>query len=126
MFKLFFALLFSTFALAQTHTLTGVVSDTLNIPLESANIIAKPLQENAQLKFAITDNKGRYRLELEANVKYEITASYISFTEEVLIIEPNSIITSHNFKLKATGQKLKEIVIKHEYKPIEVKKNRVS
>jgi hypothetical protein len=123
MFKLFFALLFSTFALAQTHTLTGVVSDTLNIPLESANIIAKPLQENAQLKFAITDNKGRYRLELEANVKYEITASYISFTEEVLIFESNSTITSHNFKLKATGQKLKEIIIKHEYKPIEVKKD---
>ena len=123
MIKLFLALLFSTFALAQTHTLTGVVSDTLNIPLESANIIAKPLQENAQLKFAITDNKGRYRLELEANVKYEITASYIGFIEEVLIVEPNSAITTHNFELKATGQHLKEIVIKHEYKPIEVKKD---
>lgn len=123
MIKKLFILLIPFFSFTQTHTITGVVSDTLNIPLESANIIAKPLQENAQLKFAITDNKGRYRLELEANVKYEITASYISFTEEVLIIEPNSIITSHNFKLKATGQKLKEIVIKHEYKPIEVKKD---
>lgn len=123
MIKLFLALLFSTFALAQTHTITGVVSDTINIPLESANIIAKPLQENTQLKFAITDNKGRYRLELEANVKYEITASYIGFIEEVIIIEPNSTITTHNFKLKATGQHLKEIIIKHEYKPIEVKKD---
>ena len=108
---------------SQTHTITGVVSDSINNPLESANIIAKPLQDNAQLKFAIADNKGRYRLELENAVKYEVTASYISFIEEVLIIEPNSTITSHNFKLKSTGQQLKEIVIKHEYKPIIVKKD---
>lgn len=116
-------LLFSTLSFSQTHTIIGVVSDSIAIPLENANIIAKPLQENAQLKFAIADNKGRYRLELEKEVKYEITASYIGFNEEVLIIEPNSTISNHNFKLKATGQNLKEIIIKHEFKPIIVKKD---
>ena len=123
MIKLYLFLLISTFSFSQTHTITGVVSDSINNPLESANIIAKPLQENAQLKFAIADNRGRFRLELEKDVKYEVTASYISFLEEVLIIEPNSTVTTHNFKLKATGQNLKEIVIKHEYKPIVVKKD---
>lgn len=122
MLKILF-LFICAFSFSQTHTITGVVSDSINNPLESANIIAKPLQENAQLKFAIADNKGRYRLELDQNVKYEVTASYISFLEEVLIIEPNSIVTTHNFKLKATGQNLKEIIIKHEYKPIVVKKD---
>ncbi|MCA0350329.1 MAG: hypothetical protein LCH35_13835 [Bacteroidetes bacterium] len=34
-----------------------------------------------------------------------------------------SSITSHNFKLQPTGEQLKEIVIKHEYKPIVVKKD---
>ena len=116
-------LLFFSCSLAQTHTITGVVSDSINNPLESANIIALPKSDKAQLKFAIADNKGRYRLELENNVKYEVTASYIGYIEQVLIIEPNSTITSHNFKLKATGQNLKEIVIKHEYKPIVVKKD---
>jgi hypothetical protein len=100
-----------------------VVSDTLNIPLESANVIAKPLQNNAQLKFAVADNKGRYKLELEQTVKYEVTVSYIGFIEEIIIIEPNSTIATHNFKLKATGEKLKEIIIKHEFKPIEIKKD---
>jgi hypothetical protein len=79
--KLYLFLLISTFSFSQTHTITGVVSDSINNPLESANIIAKPLQENAQLKFAIADNRGRFRLELEKDVKYEVTASYNSFLD---------------------------------------------
>ncbi|MCZ8331861.1 MAG: hypothetical protein O9282_11175 [Flavobacterium sp.] len=50
LFLLFFSLSFS-----QTHTITGVVSDTLNNPLESANIIALPKRENGTLKFAIAE-----------------------------------------------------------------------
>jgi hypothetical protein len=122
MFKYLF-LFITIFVNSQTHTITGVVSDSINNPLESANIIALPKSDNAQLKFAIADNKGRYRLELEQNIKYEITASYIGFLEEVLIIEPNATVITYNFKLKATGQNLKEIIIKHEYKPIVVKKD---
>lgn len=122
-FKTLILSLISSLAYSQTHTITGVVSDSINIPLESANIIAKPLQDNALLKFAIADNKGRYRLELENTLQYEVTASYIGFVEEVLNVEPNSSMMSHNFKLKSTGQQLKEIIIKHEYKPIVVKKD---
>ena len=120
---LYYLLFLTTFSFSQTHTITGVVSDSINNPLESANIIALPKSENGTLKFAIADNKGRYRLELDKGVKYEVTASYISFIEEVLVVEPNSTLTTHNFKLKSTGQKLKEIVIRHEYKPIIVKKD---
>ncbi len=123
MYRLFLILLYSSISYSQNHTITGVVFDDSNNPLESANIIAKPLQEKATLKFAIADNKGRYKIELESNVKYEITVSYIGFTEEILIIEPNSTLTSYNFKLKSTGEQLKEIVIKHEFKPIVIKKD---
>ena len=123
MLKILVLLLFSIFSFSQTHTITGVVSDSINNPLESANIIALPKSENAQLKFAIADNKGRYKLELDQNVKYEVTASYIGYIEQLLVVEPNSTLTTHNFKLKSSGQQLKEIVIKHEYKPIVVKKD---
>ncbi|SHI75920.1 carboxypeptidase regulatory-like domain-containing protein [Flavobacterium terrae] len=120
---LIFLLLSTFFSFSQTKTITGIVSDTLNKPLENANIIANPFTKEAQLKFAIADNKGRYRLELEKEVKYEVTVSYIGYKEEVIIIEPNSTITLHNFILKSTGQQLKEIVIKHEYKPVVIKKD---
>lgn len=126
-FHLSILLSFSLFIISLSafsqKTITGVVSDTLNQPLESANLIAKPLQENAGIKFAMADNKGRFRLELDNQVKYEIVVSYIGYTEEILIVEPNSSTTSHNFKLKATGENLKEIVIKHEFKPIIIKKD---
>jgi hypothetical protein len=49
-----------------------VVSDSINNPLESANIIASSKSDNTQLKFAIADNKGRYRLELEQNVNIKL------------------------------------------------------
>jgi hypothetical protein len=78
-----FFLLFSSLSFSQTHTITGVVSDSINNPLESANIIALPKSDNAQLKFAIADNRGRYRLELEKDVKYEVTASYNGFLDVV-------------------------------------------
>ena len=58
-------LLFTFFAIisrAQSQTLTGVVSDTLNTPLENANVIAKPLQEKATLKFAIANRKKIFKL----------------------------------------------------------------
>ncbi|MDN3674885.1 TonB-dependent receptor [Flavobacterium branchiarum] len=114
---------YSVFSFSQTKTFEGIVSDETNKPLESSNVIAKPLQEKASLKFAIADNKGRYRLELEKNVKYEITVSYIGFLEEVFILEPESEKKSHDFKLKFSGENLKEIVIKHDFKPIIVKKD---
>ncbi|MFH6960548.1 hypothetical protein ACHRV1_24370 [Flavobacterium aquidurense] len=122
--KLFWILFFNTtITFSQTKTFIGVVSDDANKALESANVIAKPLQDKASLKFAIGDSKGRYRLELEKNVKYEITVSYIGYIEEVFVLEPENTVGNHDFKLKASGENLKEIVIKHEFRPIVVKKD---
>ncbi len=98
---IFILFLFSLHCYSQTRTITGIVSDINDKPLESANVIAKPLQEKASLKFAITNNRGRYKLELESGVKYEITVSYIGFIEQVLVVESNSTIISHDFRLKS-------------------------
>ena len=121
---IFLFLFFTLLSFSQSKTITGIVSDSLNAPLESANLIALPKNNpTAQLKFCITDKKGRFKLDLDANVGYEITASYIGFKDEVLLVEPNPTITLHNFKLKATGENLKEIIIKNDFKPIQVKKD---
>jgi hypothetical protein len=123
---LFLLLLVSLSSFSQTKIITGIVHDSLNIPLESANIIANPFEEKAPIKFAIADNTGRYRLELDKAVKYEIRVSYIGYLDDFIILEPNSTIATHNFKLKNTGKTLKEIVIKHEFKPISIKKDTVT
>jgi hypothetical protein len=116
-------ILFSTFSFSQTRIITGVVSDNSNVGLESANIFAKPLQENARLKFAVANDKGQYRLELDYHVRYEITVSYIGYFGEVLIVEADSGSDMHDFKLRPTGVNLKEIIIKNDFRPVIVKED---
>ena len=60
------------------------MKDSLGNPLQNANVIAKPLVEKQGLKFAIADHLGRYKLELEKEVSYEVRVSYLGFTEEIL------------------------------------------
>ncbi|CAM3935847.1 MULTISPECIES: carboxypeptidase-like regulatory domain-containing protein [Flavobacterium] len=121
MHKYLFLLLASYFSHAQT--LTGTVKDSLGNPLANANVIAKPLVEKQGLKFSIADHFGRYKLELEKGVPYEVRVSYLGYKEAILNLEANSELKEHHFKLKETGQQLKEIVIDYEYKPIIVKKD---
>ncbi|WP_276378879.1 TonB-dependent receptor [Flavobacterium sp. H4147] len=111
---------------SQVKTLRGTISSETDVFLESANVIARPLQDKASIKFAITENKGRYLLELDKNIDYEIVASYIGFKDELLVLKSNSDMTTYNFKLQSSGEKLKEIVIKHEYKAIEIKKDTIT
>ncbi len=115
---------FATFAVsAQSRVLEGTITDTLSTPLQSANILAIPQQPDAQLRFAISDHKGRYRLELQKDISYEIKASYLGYLEQVFISEANAIIDTHNFKLSPSGIELNEIIIKHDLKPVVVKKD---
>lgn len=119
---IFLFLFFIINSFSQIKTISGVVTDSLNAPLESANLIALPINNStAQLKFCISDKKGRYNIELENNIGYEITVSYIGYNDEILNIKPTSKSTIYNFNLKSTGENLKEIVIKNDFKPIEVK-----
>jgi hypothetical protein len=55
--------LFLNTLVSFSQSLTGTVTDTLNNPLESANVIAKSLQEKISLKFIIIANKNIIYLE---------------------------------------------------------------
>lgn len=116
--------LFSSFS--QTRTLTGVVADSLQVPLENANIIAKPLSENANLRFAISDNKGRYRLELDAGVAYDIMLSYLGYKDQTVRIAPGDGRQTLNFVMQESGEQLDEITLTHEFKPVVIKKDTVT
>lgn len=119
--SLILLLLFPLFSFSQT--LLGTVKDSLGKPLQNANVIAKPLVEKQGLKFAIADHLGRYKLELEKEVPYEVRVSYLGYKEEVVNLPANFSQKEHHFKLQETGQELKEIIITHEYKPVIVKKD---
>ncbi|OYQ51783.1 hypothetical protein CHX27_00180, partial [Flavobacterium aurantiibacter] len=50
-----FLFLFAEKTYSQAKTLSGIVSDSLNTPLENANVLAKSRAEKPEIKFAIAD-----------------------------------------------------------------------
>ncbi len=55
----------------------GVVKDSIGTPLELANIIAINQETKSMDSYAITNESGKYRLDLKSNSKYSIQVSYI-------------------------------------------------
>jgi hypothetical protein len=110
--SLILLLLFPLFSLSQT--LTGTVKDSLGNPLQNANVIAKPLVEKQGLKFAIADHLGRYKLELEKDVPYEVRFSYLGFTEEVLNLQVvNKIELNTKYLTDDYIKELEEVIKKY-------------
>ncbi|MFK7781318.1 carboxypeptidase regulatory-like domain-containing protein [Psychroserpens sp.] len=85
-------LLFVTsFASAQI-TVQGVVKDSIGTPLELANIIAINKETKAMASYAISNDKGKFKLDLDKNKTYTIQVSYIgmkSISEELATKEDN-------------------------------------
>ncbi|MEM6686727.1 MAG: carboxypeptidase-like regulatory domain-containing protein [Bacteroidota bacterium] len=76
--KLCFLLLFfiTTVSFSQIK-MEGVVRDSLNKPLELANVIALNKDSGTLESYGITDKSGKYRLKLAKNSNYKIQVSYI-------------------------------------------------
>lgn len=100
---LFIALLLvANFSYAQI-ILEGVVKDSLNRPLELANIIAINEKTSDLESYAITDELGRYQLELGGNTTYNLQISYIGMktleqklaTQEENITKDFSLVTDN-------------------------------
>ena len=64
---------------AQNKTVKGVVTDSLSNPLPYANVIAISAIEGGEMKFSITDEKGRYKIVLNSKLDYNISVSYIGY-----------------------------------------------
>lgn len=64
---------------AQKITISGFVTDSLQIPLDVANVVAIN-QENQKLDgFGITNPDGLYRINVDANSEYLLRISYLGF-----------------------------------------------
>ncbi|NER11439.1 CarboxypepD_reg-like domain-containing protein [Muriicola jejuensis] len=75
-FPLFLLLAITQLSLAQVR-FDGVVRDSLNEPLYLANVIALDTTTNELASYAITNEQGRFRLELAENGTFEIQISYV-------------------------------------------------
>lgn len=122
-FLLFFSFSFSAKTAAQTITVKGVISDSIN-PLGYVNIIAKPTSDDqADLKFAITKEDGKYSMDLQKGVSYSVKITYLGYRPMELKIEASEDI-SRNFVLEEETEQLDEVVIISEI-PVLVKKDTI-
>lgn len=118
------AILLSLSSNAQ-RVVSGVVSDSLGSPLESANLMARPQDDKSAIRFAMADSKGRYRLALENDKAYTIRVSYLGYKEEIFSVEAGNTTVLHDFRLAQTGEVLNEIVIHNETRPVLIKKDTI-
>lgn len=117
-----FAVLFAVTSTvsAQKITLTGVVTDSVDNPLDMANVVAINQDTKVLDGFGITNVKGLYKINVNANSKYSLKISYLGYkTREVLIETKEADITA-NYVLLEEAQSLDGVEITYEM-PVTVK-----
>ena len=99
---LLFALLFlvSSVSVAQVR-LEGVVRDSLEQPLESANVIAIDKETSALKAYGITDTEGRFTLELSKNGTFEIQISYVGMKTLKELLSTGEVDLSKDYILQS-------------------------
>jgi hypothetical protein len=85
-------LLITSFSIGQIK-LEGTIKDSVNNPLELANVVALNQKTNNLESYAISDKLGNYKLELGKNGTYIIQVSYIGMKtfEETLTTKETNI-----------------------------------
>jgi hypothetical protein len=121
LFILFFQAGF--FSVLAQVTLKGKVTDTLQSPLEYANVLAIPQTEDIEIAFSICDNKGNYQLILHKNILYHIEISYLGYSKisYPITLQKN---TTKDFLLSPTNEPLDEVIIKQR-SPVIIKKDTI-
>jgi len=77
----------------------GIVKDSIGNPLELANVIAINQETKILDSYGITNDAGRFKLNLNENSKYEIQVSYIGMKTAKEIIDTKTEDIDKNFTL---------------------------
>ena len=104
---------FSLNAISQNIRFEGTVKDTTGVALEMANVMAINNTTKAMDAYAITNDQGRYQLNLNANTPYTLKFSYIGFEAQEKQVTTSDKATTYNVVLKE-GNMLKEVELVYE------------
>jgi len=96
---------------AQTRVLKGIVTDSLQQPLEFANIMAKSIDKDLPFVFAVTDAKGKFEMRLETKATYLLTVSFMGYQPYNFKLDSLVKPTLKHIVLKPNNQALDEVVI---------------
>jgi hypothetical protein len=124
MIKFFCSITFFFFiSFIHSQNISGKVTDSLDNPLPFANVIARTVEERPKISFSISDEQGYYTLNLQKDITYKITVTYLGFRQQKLEIKPFDRNQTVNFKLEADEETLPEVAINYKYQPVIVKQD---
>jgi hypothetical protein len=92
-------LLVASLSFAQVKV-EGIVKDSIGNPLELANVIAINQETKALDSYGITNDQGRYKLNLKSNSKYNIQVSYIGMKSATQAVETKTSDIKKDFTLQ--------------------------
>lgn len=105
--------LFSVVSFSQNIRVEGIVKDSTGLGLEMANVMAINKETKAMDAYAITNDKGKFFLNLTANATYDIKASYIGYQSFDAILKTTDAAMNYNILMKQ-GMQLKDIEVVYE------------
>lgn len=116
----FFLLLLSTAFYSQSIKFEGIVKDTTNVPLEMANVMAVNQVTKAVDAYSITNDKGRFLLNLKPNANYNVRFSYLGLKTKSISLTTQDKDIIQNVSLIADASQLSEIEVVKQM-PVSVK-----
>jgi len=117
---LLFFLLISLVSFSQSVKFEGFIQDVGKTPLEMANVMAVNTVTKAMDSYAITNDKGKYLLNLKPNSNYSIKVSYLGMKTKELFISTSSLNMNQNITLESGGIELEGVEIVREM-PVSIK-----
>lgn len=113
-------LFFTTFALSQNIRFEGVVQDNEKTPLEMANVMAVNQATKGMDAYAITNDNGKFVLNLKPNSTYSIKLSFLGMQNKEITITTESQNITQNIVMESGGIELDGVEIVREM-PVSIK-----
>lgn len=117
---LFFALLITSIAFSQNIRFEGTILESGKTPLEMANIMAVNTATKGMDAYAITNDKGKFVLNLRANTTYTIKLSYIGMQNKEITVTTKAENMTQNISMEPGGIQLDGVEIVREM-PVSIK-----
>ena len=106
--------LFSLFSFSQNIRFEGVIQDNTQAPLEMANVMAMNQATKTMDAYAITNDKGRFILNLKSNSTYIVKLSYLGMQNKEITVTTQSQNIVQNITLENSGIELEGVEIVRE------------
>ncbi len=116
----FLLLLFSIFTFSQNIKFEGFIQDNTKSGLEMANVMAVNQVTKAMDAYAITNEKGKFALNLKPNTTYNIKVSYLGMQNKEVVIATKAENISQNIILENSENQLNEVEVVREM-PVSIK-----